>query len=205
MHIWFIFLTTCFPCFSLFLFSCLKKKLFSLYSVVFQVLSLVNTVYLCCSINKHLFSFPFLSFLFFFSFFCNHFKVEKPSRRQICTHAHKKTHGTSFNNKKKWKESEKKEKKEKSENPISAPCSDACRALKRIGRPRKKERERERERKKSSQRLHTCIHRPKTHTYAHIHIFYFNFFLSISFLFIYSNFDRIDRVRELLSLHLSWF
>jgi len=169
MHIWFIFLTTCFPCFSLFLFSCLKKKLFSLYSVVFQVLSLVNTVYLCCSINKHLFSFPFLSFLFFCSFFCNHFKVEKPSRRQICTHAHKKTHGTSFNNKKKWKESEKKEKKEKSENPISAPCSDACRALKRIGRPRKKERERERERAKEIFATFAYVHTSSQNTYLRTH------------------------------------
>ncbi len=99
-------------------FFCFLSQLF-LSDFAFSSRTNVNrTVYLCCSIDKHLYS--------FFPFFSNHLKVEKPTKK---TNTHE---GMGLR-----EEEAEEKKKEKSENPISAPCSEACRAQEN----RKRERE----------------------------------------------------------------
>ncbi len=135
----------------------LQKQKFYLYIRQFfsQQISIVQFICLALSIN--------VSFLFFsFSFFIIISKLKKLTKRQIRTYTYIKMHTLRA-----WKKKKKKKRKKKVKILLALLVQKRA-VHNRIGG----------ERKKSSQRLHTCIHRPKTHTFSILLFFvYFKFFL----------------------------
>jgi hypothetical protein len=108
-----------------------------------------RTVYLCCSLLVN------ISFLLLL-FFNNHLKVEKPTKRQVRRHTYTQKHTLRV-----WKK--KKKKRKKSENPISAPCSEACAV-------HRESEEREKEIFTTFAYVHTSVQ--KTHTFTILLVFF---------------------------------